>query len=230
MLGKLISRLKKEDYKITYTFSYWETLYILFSKTIQLLRGYIFIKIKARTKGYVFAKKGANITFSKKFYCGRNLTMGKHSMINALSVNGVKIGDNFSIGDFSIIECTGVLRGVGESLTIGSNVGINHFCFIGVRGQVAIGNNVIFGPRVTLLSENHNFDRMDIPIKEQGETRFNTTIEDNVWIGANAIIMPGVTIRSGTIVGSGAVVTKDTERNSIVVGVPARMIKRRDDK
>ncbi|WP_165614878.1 acyltransferase [Flagellimonas flava] len=153
--------------------------------------------------------------------------MGRYSMINALCSDGVSIGDNFSMGHFSIIECTGVLRAVGERLTIGNDVGINHHCFIGVRGEVRIGNNVIFGPRVTILSENHNYTALDIPIKNQGETRYKTVIEDNVWIGANAIIMPGVTIAEGSIIASGAVVTKDTEKNSIVGGVPAKLIKKR---
>ncbi|MCL6293419.1 acyltransferase [Jejuia spongiicola] len=145
----------------------------------------------------------------------------------ALSIHGVEIGDNFMLGDFAIIECTGVLRAPGNKLVIGNDVAINHFCFIGVRGEVLIGNNVIFGPRVTVLSENHNFDDLNIPIKCQGETRFKTVIEDNVWIGANVIIMPGVIIKEGSVIGSGAVVTKDTEVNSVMVGVPAKMIKRR---
>ncbi|NER18911.1 acyltransferase [Spongiivirga citrea] len=230
MLGKLISRLKKEDYTITYDFSARETIRILFDKAIQILRGFVKVKIKASTKGLVFAAKGANVIFSGKVSFGRNLNMGRYSLINALSVNGVKIGDNFTIGDFSIIECTGVLRGVGEGLTIGNNVGINHHCFIGVRGEIVIGDNVIFGPRVTVLSENHNFNLTDVPIKEQGETRYKTVIEDDVWIGANVIIMPGVTIKSGSIVGSGAVVTKDTQKDSVVVGVPAKIVKKRNEK
>lgn len=227
MLSKLISNLKKEDYKVSYDFSFLETLRVLFTKLFEVLRGFFVVKYKTKTKGLVFAQKGAKVMFPRKFSCGKNLSMGRHSLINALSMHGVTIGANFSIGNFSMIECTGILRAVGESLTIGDNVGINHHCFIGVRGEVVIGNNVIFGPRVTILSENHNFDNLDIPIKNQGETRFKTVIEDNVWVGANAVIMPGVTIASGCIIASGAVVTKDTKKNTIVGGVPAKLIKER---
>ncbi|WP_111308746.1 acyltransferase [Confluentibacter sediminis] len=230
MLGKLISRLKKEDYSITYCFSKRQTTRILFDKATQILRGFFKVKIKTSTKGLVFAAKGAKVLFSGKVSCGRNLNMGRYSLINALSINGVKIGDNFMLGDFAIIECTGVLRAIGDKLTIGDNVAINHYCFIGVRGEISIGNNVIFGPRVTVLSENHNFNKLDIPIKNQGEIRFTTIIEDNVWVGANAIIMPGVIVATGTVVASGAVVTKNTEPNTVVAGVPARVIKKRDDK
>lgn len=227
MLSKLISKLKKEDYTVSYDFSFRETVFILLSKGVEIIRGFLVVKYKARTNGLVFAQKGAKLIFPKKFTCGKNLSIGRHSLINALSLDGVTIGDNFSMGNFSMIECTGVLRGVGESLIIGDNVGINHHCFIAVRGEIVIGDNVIFGPRVTVLSENHNFDKLDVPIKNQGETRYKTVIGDDVWIGANAIIMPGVTIASGSIIASGAVVTKHTKQNTIVGGVPSKFIKNR---
>ena len=130
---------------------------------------------------------------------------------------------------YAIIECTGVLRDLGESLTIGNNVGINHYCFIGVRGNIKIGDNVIFGPRVSVFSENHNFDRLDIPIKDQGETRKDTLIGNDVWIGASSVILSGVKIGDGAIIAAGSVVNKDVPSNAIVAGVPAKMIKRRGE-
>lgn len=66
-----------------------------------------------------------------------------------------KIGNNFSLGQNSIIECTGVIRELGESLVIGDNVGISANAFISVRGKVKIGDSTIFGPGVSLFSENH---------------------------------------------------------------------------
>ena len=126
MLSKLISNLKNEEYKVTYKFSFLETFYIIFFQGSRLVRGVYKVKFKAQTKGLVFAQKGAKLVFSKKFKCGRNLIIGRYSYINALSLNGVDIGDNFSMGHYSIIKCTGVLRAVGERLVIGNNVGINH--------------------------------------------------------------------------------------------------------
>ncbi len=228
MIAKLISKIKKEDYTIEYKFSTYEYFEILSSKVLEIVRGFIKFKFRVKSNGLVFSKKGATILFKRKVTCGKNLNLGRSSKIMALSNSGVEIGDNFMLGDFAIIECTGVLRAIGDKLTIGHNVAVNHYCFIGVRGEISIGNNVIFGPRVTVLSENHNFDRLDTPIKHQGETRYTTVIEDDVWLGANAIVMPGVRIAMGTIVASGAVVTKDTEPQTIVAGVPAKLIKKRD--
>lgn len=155
------------------------------------------------------------------------MNLMEHSLINALSYNGVEIGDNFTLGKHAIIECTGVLRNVGSSLKIGNNVGINHYCFIGVRGDIEIGNDVIFGPRVNIFSENHNFDKLDIPIKHQGVTKDKTIIGNDVWIGANVSIMSGVKIGDGCVIAAGAVVTKDLPKHSIAGGVPAKIIKNR---
>jgi len=224
----LVSRLKGQEYKVSYPFSYRELLSILFSKLFAILRGLIFIKLFLNTsKGLLFAEKGSKIMFGHKIKCGKNLNLMEYSTINALSYDGVEIGDNFTLGKYAMIECTGVLRNVGNSIKIGNNVGINHYCFIGVRGDIEIGDNVIFGPRVNIFSENHNFNRIDIPIKEQGVTKDKTIIGNDVWIGANVSIMSGVKIGNSCIIAAGAVVSKDIEDYSIVGGVPAKLIKKR---
>ena len=93
--------------------------------------------------------------------------------------------------------------------------------------MIEIGDNVIMGPRINLLAENHGFDRTDVPIKEQGVRRSFIKIEDDCWIGLNAVILQGVTLGHGCIVGAGAVVTKSVPPWSIAVGVPARVVGRR---
>ncbi len=154
----------------------------------------------------------------------------EYATLNALSYDGVEIGNNFTLGKYAVIECTGVLRNVGNSLKIGNNVGINHYCFIGVRGNITIGDNVIFGPRVNIFSENHNFDRLDISIKNQGVTKEDTIIGNDVWIGASVSIMPGVKVGNGCVIAAGSVVTKDSADFSVVAGVPAKIIKNRKNK
>jgi acetyltransferase-like isoleucine patch superfamily enzyme len=223
----LISKVKKEQHTIAYPFNFRELFSIIGSKFVAVVRGFIFIKPFISSKGIVFAEKGASVMFGHKIKTGSGLNLMEHSTINALSYDGVEIGDNFTLGKYAMIECTGVLRNVGASLKIGNNVGINHYCFIGVRGDVEIGDNVIFGPRVNVFSENHIFEDLEIPIKNQGVKKDKTTIGSDVWIGANVSIMSGVTIGDGCVIAAGAVVTDDVEPYSIVGGVPAKLIKLR---
>ena len=202
-----------------------ETLNIISSKFFSLLRGMLFVRpFLGSSKGLVFSSVGAKIRFGKNIQCGKNLNLGRFSLIDALCKNGVAIGDNFMLGHHAIIECTGVLRDIGEGIKIGDNVAINHFCFIGVRGSIEIGDNVIFGPRVSVFSENHNFDDVSVPIKHQGVTRSKTIIEEDVWIGSGCSIMAGVKIGTGSVLASGSVVTRDVPPYSIMAGVPAKVI------
>ena len=228
IIEKLFTKVKKEKVVISYPFSLKELLTILNEKGWALIRGLLFVKpFLKKNKGLLFAGKGAKIQFGHKIKTGSGLNLMAHSSINALSYKGVEIGNNFTLGKYAIIECTGVLRNVGSSLKIGNNVGINHYCFIGVRGDIVIGDNVIFGPRVNVFSENHNYKNLDIPIKNQGVTKDKTIIGSDVWIGANASIMSGVEIGDGCIIAAGAVVTKDIPSYSIVGGVPAKILKNR---
>lgn len=230
LLTKIISKTKGQNYDVIHHFSARDTMLIIFNKSMALIKGTLFVKpFLKSSKGFVFKEKGAKVSFANKVRCGKNLLLKRNSHINGLSKQGITIGDNFSLGEYAIIECTGVLRDLGESLTIGNNVGINHYCFIGVRGNIKIGDNVIFGPRVSVFSENHNFDRLEIPIKDQGETRKDTFIGNNVWIGAGSIILSGVKIGDGAIIAAGSVVNKDVLSNTIVAGVPAKMIKKRGE-
>lgn len=228
VIEALVSKVKREEYTISYPFNFRELFVVLLSKFVGLLRGVFFVKpFLKQTKGFVFAEKGASVVFAHKIRAGSGLNLMENSTINALSYDGVEIGDNFTLGKYAMIECTGVLRNVGSSLKIGDNVGINHYCYIGVRGNVEIGNNVIFGPRVNVFSENHNFNDLNIPIKHQGVTRGDTKIGNDVWIGANVSIMSGVVVGDGCVIAAGSIVTKNIEPFSIVGGVPAKFIKKR---
>lgn len=149
--------------------------------------------------------------------------------INALSKGGITIGNNFSLGRNSIIECTGVIRELGEELIIGENVGIAANAFIAMRGTITIGDNTIFGPGVSIHAENHNFSDLNKPIRKQGATRKEVTIGKDCWIGSKAVILDGVNIGNHVIVAAGAVVTKDVPDYAIVGGVPAKIIKQRKE-
>lgn len=114
-----------------------------------------------------------------------------------------------------------------SAMTIGSHVSIHPFCYIDATGGLAIGDDVSIAHSVSILTTEHRYDDPLVAIRDQGVSRHPTTIESNVWIGAGARVLAGVTIGSGSVVAAGSVVTRDVPRDSIVAGVPARLIKPR---
>lgn len=112
-------------------------------------------------------------------------------------------------------------------LSVGRNFVVNSNTYINAVGSITIGDNVLIGVNVVISSGVHNYSDRNVPVTLQPITPKEIIIEDDVWIGANAVIMPGVTLRKGTVVGAGAVVTHSTEPYSVVAGVPARKIKDR---
>lgn len=112
-----------------------------------------------------------------------------------------------------------------HKVEIGNNSGIGPNALL---GAVKIGDNVMMGPDVIILSNNKVFDSQIVPMCLQGRTEDNpVVIGDDVWIGARAIILPGVHVGKGAIVGAGAVVSKDVPEYAIVAGNPARIVKQR---
>ncbi len=134
--------------------------------------------------------------------------------------------------------CRGLFKRAGARINVergayfgdGSEIEIGDDSAIGIRcqliGPVRIGRDVMMGPEVIIRTANHRFDRLDVPMRCQGDAPPEpVAIGDDVWIGARVIILPGVTIGPGSIIGAGAVVTKDVPEYAIVGGNPARVIR-----
>ena len=105
----------------------------------------------------------------------------------------------------------------GGAIRHGSGLGLN----CSVHGPLSIGDNIMIGPGVVILTHTHNIDRIDIPMGQQGSRIAKVSIGNDVWIGMRVIIMPGVKVGNGVVIGAGAVVTKDVPDYAIVGGVPA---------
>jgi maltose O-acetyltransferase len=120
----------------------------------------------------------------------------------------------------------GVYFGRGDRIRLGnrSSLGVN----AEVHGPVHIGNDVMMGPYVIIYTENHRFEDVTVAMIDQGyDEPSPVTIEDDVWIGARTIILPGVTIGSGSVIGAGSVVTRSIPPKSVAAGNPCRVIRTR---
>lgn len=127
------------------------------------------------------------------------------------------IGDNVSIHP-------GVYIFNPENLSIGNNVSIHPMSYIEAYGGIIIGNNVSIAHSVSILSVNHCYQDTGTLINDQGIESRPSVIEDNVWIGAKAVIMGGVIISQGSVLASSSVVTKNFGQNVVLAGVPAKVI------
>lgn len=224
----LIRKVKRNpDYNLDKDFDVNLIVELLIVRLVMAVRGAL-VSMRLKKSGFpFFLGSGVTIRFKSKLSIGRGCTVGDRVVIDALSRKGIVLGSGVSIPDSTYIRCTGVFSDLGEGLVIGSNSGLGHFNFINAQGGVYIGEDVIVGPFVKILSENHNFSRLDLQIKDQGVTRKGIVIGNNVWIGASVTILDGVTIGDGAVIAAGAVVNKSVLSNSVVAGCPAKVIKYR---
>ena len=132
----------------------------------------------------------------------------------------ISVGDNVSLHDHVYLFNV-------ENMKFGNNVSIHPMCYLQGSGGISIGDDVSIAHGVTLMTENHGYSDMNIPIKDQPVTFKEISIENNVWIGAKATVLYGNQIHKGSIIAAGAVVTNDVPANAIVAGVPAKTIKNR---
>lgn len=112
-----------------------------------------------------------------------------------------------------------------EEIRLGEHITIGQKCIIAGRGAIRIGAKSLIGGLTFIVSENHKAELFDIPYRYQGHDYEGITLEENVWIGGQTLIIDGVTIGTGTLVGGGAVVVNDLEPWSFAVGVPAQRIR-----
>ncbi|MBS1492653.1 MAG: acyltransferase [Bacteroidetes bacterium] len=148
-----------------------------------------------------------------------NFPLGK--LFNSVRVFFAK-GFMKSVGNNVTIESS-IFWGDGRDIEVGDNSQINENCWI---RNCKIGSNVMIAPYVMIMNYGHNIKDINVPMVMQGVRHYpQTIIEDNVWIGARAVILPGIKICSGAVIGAGSVVTKDVEANCVVAGNPAKLIR-----
>ncbi|MBC5773504.1 acyltransferase [Pontibacter sp. KCTC 32443] len=158
-----------------------------------------------------------------KVELGNNNSFINKNCIDTSKGGSVKIGSNCEF-------LNGVLlMPYGGSITVGNSCSINPYTVIyGHDRGVIIGDNVLIAAHCVVIPSNHKFERIDIPINQQGEQSKGIIIKDDVWIGSGCRILDGVTIGRGAIVGAGSVVTASVPDFAIYAGVPAKLIRMRN--
>ena len=197
-------------------------------QVMQLVRGMKVLLLFKRPK---WAMMGPGVRFfcSQNIRWGRFLKLGKHVRISGLGKQGVQIGNNVGIGAFSSVVVSVSLNDLGNYIRIGNNVGIGEYAYLGGAGGLEIGDDCIAGQYLSCHPENHEFGHLDQPIRRQGVTRKGIRIGSNCWIGSKVTILDGVSIGKGSVIAAGAVVTSSFPDNSIIGGVPAKLLKSRSN-
>lgn len=172
-------------------------------------------------------KKILKIIFPQKKSSNPNVLVDTTTIISSNVVLDTTYGGTITIGKNCELLNGVLVMTYGGTIEIGNNCSINPYTILYGHGNLRIGNNVLIAGHCLVIPANHNFYDTTIPINQQGLTKKGITICDNVWIGAGCRILDGITIGEGAIIAAGAVVNKDVLSNSIVGGVPAKLIKQR---
>ena len=166
---------------------------------------------------------GVSLQYPGRIRIGDGTGIGRNVIMraNTKASTGIELGKGVSINDAVVINAN---RG---RVILGDRSWLGPFCLVYGNGGVTIGRNVLVAGHSSINTVSHSAERCDIPINDQPVVTDPVVIEDDVWIGLNAVILQGVTIGQGSIVGAGAVVNKSIPAWSIAGGVPARIIGRR---
>ena len=191
-----------------------------------MLRGLFRTLLLQRRPKPVFIGPNVNLRNASLVHFGNGVTLERGVMIDGLSTNGIRLGDNVAIGAYSIV-CAAMLSHLGDGIHFGNNSSTGPYSFIGAGGPITIGENVIMGQHVSFHAENHNFARVDLPIRSQGVNRVGILVEDDCWVGANVVFLDGAHVGRGSVVAAGAVVRGEIPAYSVVAGVPARVLRSR---
>lgn len=194
-----------------------------------MLRGLWWRLWLRQASGLILIGRGVRLRNPQSISVQGNFVAEDYCEIQGLSEEGVRFGHHVTVGSYAMIRPSGYYgRAIGKGLQLGSNSNVGAYCYLGCGGGITIGDNVMMSPRVSIHSENHIYERLDVPMKAQGVVRRPVIIEDDCWLASTSVILSGVHIERGAIVAAGAVVTQDVPAFAIVGGVPAQIIGWRD--
>lgn len=186
------------------------------------LRQLLYRRFFAHMDSNVTIECGVEFVLPQVMQLGNNVSIGRYSRLNCwqpgskLTIHrGSKFGQGVQI------------QPLGGTIEIGENVAFDSYICLAGPGDIYIGNNCLIASHCGMYANNHVFDDPHRLISQQPLTCQGIVIEDDCWIGTGVKVLDGVTIGQGSVVGAGAVVTKDIPPYSVAVGVPAKVISKR---
>ena len=228
LLVRVVRRLKQDDaFDIDPDLPLGALLDFALQRAVMAVRG---LGLSLRTRRFVvpvFVGRGVVVTNPRSLRLGRAVTIGDFCRLDCLGRTGIVLGDGVTLRRGVQIEVTSVLRQLGEGCVVGNRTGISEGTFVGAKGLVTIGSDAMIGPQCVIVSENHVFDEIERPIREQGVSRIGVAIGSDCWLGAGVRVLDGVKIGTGAVVGAGAVVIHDIAARAVEAGIPAKPLRTR---
>jgi len=175
-------------------------------------------------RGTLWRGPRVSLVGRSRIMLGPGVVLGEGVHINGMSHLGVSLGRNATVGRQASILGSGTMATLGMGVTVGERSAIGAGNVVWGQGGVTIGDNVLMGPYVVVVSANHGFRDLAVPIREQAETYGPVIIEDDCWIGTGATLLAGSHVGRGSVVAAGSVVRGAFPPNSILGGVPARIL------
>ncbi|MBL8399229.1 MAG: hypothetical protein JNL84_13985 [Candidatus Accumulibacter sp.] len=178
----------------------------------------IAFSLRARLSGGSRVSSNAYLKGVNNIRIGSKCKIHADASIDASRSTGVILGDQVTLNRFAYIQ------GGDNGVRLGNHVEINNFSIVNGTGGVDIGDDTLIGPGVRIISYQHRF-AAETTVRSQATEKKPIRIGRDCWIGANAIVLAGISIGDGAIVGAGAVVTRDVPDNAVVTGIPATIKK-----
>lgn len=223
-LIEIMVRRRNPDFEMHERINSLAIVSFLWNNAWSVFRGLVWILYGKKPKMSILGK-GVNFFNTPKIKFGRFLKLGDYVFVSALGRGHVRFGHNTSIGAFGRVVLSTTFQNPGAFIHIGNNVGIGEFAYLGGGGGLEIGNDCIVGQYFSCHPENHLTHDVDTLIRHQGVVRQGIKIGSNCWIGSKVTILDGVQIGDGCIIAAGSVVNRSFGANSVIAGVPAKLIK-----
>lgn len=226
LLQKII-RLRNPSFRFDEGLNNYALFQFIFIQGLNLLRSLRLLFFFKNPKGMLLEKRVSFFNLPRIKW-GKFLKLGSHVHISALGKGQVIFGNSVGIGAYSRVVISTSLYKLGSFIKIGNNVSIGEFAYLGGGGGLEIGDECIIGQYLSCHPENHVSSELQVAIRHQDVTRKGIKIGKNCWLGSKVTILDGVELGDGCIVAAGAVVNKSFPPNSIIGGLPAKLIKTRN--